>query len=496
MATATTRAAQVRARLGHPMIDGDSHIVEYTPVFLDFLKQAGGESAIQRFAKGMGGSVFGGARGKDSWYQMSWAERRHRRGFRIPWWALPSKNTLDRCTSMLPRLYHERMDDFGLDYTVLYPSLGLGFVHENDAEARQVCCHAYNEFVAASYGEYEDRMTVAAVVPLHTPEEGIRELEHAKALGLKVAMIPSYVRRPVPEVAEKHPDLASRVTWLDSYGLDSEHDYDPFWARCEQLGFAVAAHSAAQGFDDRSSLSNYMYNHMGHFAAAGEVLAKSLLMGGVTRRFPKLHVALLEGGVVNGSRLYADILSRWQKRNLESLENLNPANLDPQQARELFERYADERTRARLDRLGDALATGAVEVPLDVRDDFARMQIRNPAELRDLFIPHFYYGCESDDPLAAIAFDRRLNPFDAQVRAIMSFDLGHWDVADMGEAAAEAYELVEKGLLSEEDFRSFAFGHAVQLYGGPNPDFFKGTRIEQEAARELAEQSRAQGRQA
>ena len=167
-------------------------------------------------------------------------------------------------------------------------------------------------------------MTPAAVVPLSTPEEGIKELEHAKSLGLKVAMIPSFVRRPVPRIAEENPELAKQITWLDSYAIDSEYDYDPFWAKCVELGFAVAAHSGGMGFDDRRSMSTYMYNHMGHFAAAGEVLAKSLLMGGVTYRFPELRVALLEGGVVNGSRLYTDIYSRWKKRNVEALENLKP----------------------------------------------------------------------------------------------------------------------------------------------------------------------------
>lgn len=483
---AKTRAAKVREHLDHPVIDGDSHIVEYTPVLLDFLKEAAGQKAVEQFVNSMRGGLFGGVQRK-SWYQMTPAERRFHNQMRSPWWALPTLNTLDRATSMLPRLYHERMDDFGLDYTVLYPTLGLGFTHANDDEFRQAACHAFNEFAAASYGEYADRMTVAATVPLHTPEEGIRELEHAKALGLKVAVIPAYVRRPVPEIAAKYPELANRVTWLDSYGLDSEYDYDPFWAKCEELGFAVAAHSAGMTFDDRRSVSNYMYNHMGHFAAAGEVLAKSLLMGGVTRRFPKLRVALLEGGVVNGSRLYSDILGRWEKRSLTSLENLNPANLDLVKARQLFEEYADDRIRAHLGALEGTLDLGPRDVPLEVRDDFARMQIRDPQEIRDLFIPHFYYGCEADDPLSAIAFDRRLNPFDAQVRAILSFDLGHWDVTDMGEAAAEAYELVEKGLLSAEDFRSFAFSHSVQLYAAPNPDFFKGTRIEAEVARELAE---------
>ncbi len=76
-----------------------------------------------------------------------------------------------------------------------------------------------------------------------TPDEALVELDHAHALGLKVAMIPSYVRRPVPRAAEQHPDLTRTDIWLDSYAIDSAYDYDPVWARCIELGFPVASHS-------------------------------------------------------------------------------------------------------------------------------------------------------------------------------------------------------------------------------------------------------------
>jgi predicted TIM-barrel fold metal-dependent hydrolase len=480
MNTATTASAKIRANLDHPLIDGDSHIIEYTPVLLDFLRDAGGADAVADFGRQTRGGRSAG------WYQMSWEERRYHRNMRAPWWALPTKNTYDRCTAMLPKLYHERMDDFGLDFAVLYPTVGLGFPALPDDEFRPLVCHAYNEYIADCYGPYADRMTPAAVVPLHTPEEGIRELEHAASLGLKVAMIPSFVRRPVPRIAHENPELAKQVTWLDNYAIESEHDYDPFWAKCVELGFAVAAHSGGMGFDDRKSMSNYMHNHMGHFAAAGEVLCKGLLMGGVTRRFPKLRVALLEGGVVNGSRLYVDIHGRWKKRNVDALENMNPANIDLAQARELFERYADETTLAGIDQLEETLGINRGDVPLDVRDDFAAMGIEGPDDIRDLFIPHFYFGCEADDSLAFIAFNRKAYPTRDQVRAIMSFDLGHWDVTDMNGAAAEAYEQLEDGLIDEADFRTFAFGNSVQLYAGANPGFFDGTSVETEARAELA----------
>jgi predicted TIM-barrel fold metal-dependent hydrolase len=475
----STESAKIRAKLNHPLIDGDSHIIEYTPVLMEFLKEAGGQQAVDDFPMQVRG-------GRGGWYSMSTEQRLHQRKIRSPWWALPTKNTFDRCTAMLPKLYHSRMDDFGLDFAVLYPTAGLGFPAIENDDFRALICHAYNEYIAAAYAEYADRMTPAAAIPLHTPAEGIRELEHAKSLGLKVAMIPSFIRRSVSQPAAERASQNLPSTYLDCYAIDSEHDYDPFWAKCVELGFAVAAHSGGMGFDDRASPSNYMYNHMGHFAAAGEVLAKALLMGGVTRRFPELRVALLEGGAVNGSRLYVDIHARWKKRNLTALENMNPANLDVTRARQLFNEYGDASTLSNIDQLEAALGVGRQKVPLDVRDDFSAMAATSAEDIRDLFIPNFYFGCEADDSLAFMAFNRKAYPTRAQVRAIMSFDLGHWDVTDMNGAAAEAYEQLEDGLIDETDFRTFAFSNSVQLYAGPNPDFFKGTRVEADARAELS----------
>jgi hypothetical protein len=61
---------------------------------------------------------------------------------------------------------------------------------------------------------------------------------------------------------------------------------------------------------------------------------------------------------------------------------------------------------------------------------------------------------------------------------MMSSDIGHWDVTDMTEVVEETYELVENGLISEDDFRDFTFTNSVRLYAGLNHDFFKGTVCE------------------
>jgi hypothetical protein len=50
----------------------------------------------------------------------------------------------------------------------------------------------------------------------------------------------------------------------------------------------------------------------------------------------------------------------------------------------------------------------------------------------------------------------------------------------------EAHELVDKGVLSAEDFRDFVFTNPVTLWTAMNPDFFKGTVVEGEVQKLMA----------
>jgi hypothetical protein len=84
----------------------------------------------------------------------------------------------------------------------------------------------------------------------------------------------------------------------------------------------------------------------------------------------------------------------------------------------------------------------------------------------------------------AVAFSN-FNPFGAKINAIFSSDIGHFDVPNMRMVLPEAYELVEHGFITKDDFRDFTFGNAVRLWGGVNPRFFEGTKVAKEAAAEL-----------
>jgi len=146
----TSRSAKIRARLNHPIIDTDGHTVELMPVYLDYVKQIGGADMVKRYQEATN------ARGNNRWAAMSDDERRDARATCPPWWARPARNTLDRATASIPRLLHQRMDDLGMDYTVLYPTEGLVSPPRfEDEEVRRVSCRALNAFHADIYRDLD-----------------------------------------------------------------------------------------------------------------------------------------------------------------------------------------------------------------------------------------------------------------------------------------------------------------------------------------------------
>ena len=87
--------------------------------------------------------------------------------------------------------------------------------------------------------------------------------------------------------------------------------------------------------------------------------------------------------------------------------------------------------------------------------------------------------------MVPVGFDPAINRGD-KLNAFYSSDIGHWDVVDAVRVLPEAYEFLEDGRLSAADFRAFTFENVVKLHAGTNPDFFKGTAVEAQAASVLA----------
>ncbi len=471
--------AQIRSSLGHPVIDGDGHWVEFDPVFSERMRKVGGDKAADGFVAAMKTT-------RDA-LSMSVAERRRRRIAQPAFWSRQAENTLDRATAMMPRLLYQRLDEFGCDFAVIYPTAGLRMPRIGDDSVRRAVIRAHNIVTADYFREFGNRMTPAAIIPMHTPDEAIDELEYVtRELGAKVGMFGSGMSRRVPSTTPSDPDAARLGVYYDVLALDSEHDYDPVWAKCQELGIAPTFHSAGSNQGLRLSPSNFVYNHIGHFAAAGHAVSKAIFLGGVTRRFPALRFAFLEGGVGWACQLFGDLIEHWERRNRNAMARMDPRKLDRALLLSLVEKYGDADIVTALNTRdgwpdNDASLTGGV----DDLDDFSACKITRKEDWVDLYAKPFYFGCEADDRMNASAFSPH-NPFGAKLNAIYSSDIGHFDVIDMRDPLHEAYELVEDGVISKDNFRDFTFANAVHLWGTQNPRFFEGTAVAKAAAEELA----------
>ena len=162
-------SAAVREQVDHPIIDADGHFLELSPLFL--------AEMTERI------EAFGGAGLRDRFTAAGVLPYDQR-------WGWPTRNTLDRATGHFPGLLYERLDELGIDFAVLYPSHGLAYTDMFDADLAQGAARAINEINAAAFRPYADRMTPAAVIPMHTPDQAIEEAEYAvNVLGLKAILI-------------------------------------------------------------------------------------------------------------------------------------------------------------------------------------------------------------------------------------------------------------------------------------------------------------------
>ena len=119
-AVEATSASGIRASLDHPIIDADAHLVEYLPALISYLQAEGITSDdlhLTAWTISTPGSISRHVVGRLH------SAPDHAHGLV----GLPPV-ALDLATVTAPRLYRRRLDDFGIDFGVVYPSLALGYV--------------------------------------------------------------------------------------------------------------------------------------------------------------------------------------------------------------------------------------------------------------------------------------------------------------------------------------------------------------------------------
>jgi predicted TIM-barrel fold metal-dependent hydrolase len=472
------RAAEIHDGLKHPVIDGDGHWLEPIPVFLEYLREVGGAKSVDQMR-----ALW---RGRDAWYRATPEERQNNRLRRAIWWGVTS-NTFDKASALLPNLLNERLPELGIDFALIYPSFGLSINGIPQDDLHRAAVRAYNMMTADMFAPYAERFAPVAIIPCQTPDEALEELEYAvRQRGYRAIMLRGNQERPISSAAEGI-DRQKAAWYCDTIALDSPYDYEPLWQRCVDLGVAVTQHSGSGRWQDRASITNFTYNHVGHFAESNHAFARGVFLGGLVRRYPSLNFGFMEGGVSWACQMCLDLIEHWEKRRRAGLQY--PSTTSVTELRQYIDRYGDQRLKANADAIMNNLDAFRPECSLEelsrpehVTDDFEAAGINSKEDVRAVFSHNFYFGCEADDRATMWAFDPRMG---VRLRPIFSSDFTHFDVPDFREVIPEAFEMVEKGFITEQDFREFTFTNAAQLHTRNNPDFFKGTVVERAVANAL-----------
>jgi len=175
-----TKSSQVRQQLKHPVIDADGHWLDLFPIFYDYLAEVAGPAAVDAYRSQHKRTTH--------WYAASPEQRARERIHRQSWWTLPTSTT-DRTAAMVPGLFYDRLDQWGVDVALVYPTLGLIILRTmDDRDLEQAVIRAYNTMAADMFRPYADRIIPAASISLNSPADAVEQLEHAHSLGLKMIL--------------------------------------------------------------------------------------------------------------------------------------------------------------------------------------------------------------------------------------------------------------------------------------------------------------------
>src|SRR4029453_15612458 len=108
--------AKIHSRLKHPVVDGDGHWLEFTPVFSEKMRKAVSNKAAD--------GVIGGMKTTPETLKMTQKTRDERRVAIPNFWNRQAENTLDRATAMMPTMLYERLDEIGTDFPLVFPASG------------------------------------------------------------------------------------------------------------------------------------------------------------------------------------------------------------------------------------------------------------------------------------------------------------------------------------------------------------------------------------
>jgi predicted TIM-barrel fold metal-dependent hydrolase len=157
----------------------------------------------------------------------------------------------------------------GVAAEVIYPTVGMVLCNQKDFDYKKACFDAYNRWIAEYCAAHPERLLGCGQTAMRSPEEGIRDLEQIKQLGLRGVMMPG---NPAVE------DYDSPV-------------YDDFWRAAIDIGLPLSFHIlTTRGEHARGPAMNSFLT----IVRGCQDIMGMLVLGGVFERHPKLKVVCVE----------------------------------------------------------------------------------------------------------------------------------------------------------------------------------------------------------
>ncbi|MDH4146662.1 MAG: amidohydrolase [Acidimicrobiia bacterium] len=160
----------------------------------------------------------------------------------------------------------------GVSAEVIYPSVGMVLCNHPDFDYKKAAMDAYNRWIAEYCSVDTDRLIALGQTPMRSPEEGIRDLETMKAMGMKGVMMPGN-----PQVE----DYDSPV-------------YDEFWDACVDLAMVPSFHILTSESDALNRNRGPKMNGFLSIIRGNQDIMGMFVLGAVFERHPKLKIVCVE----------------------------------------------------------------------------------------------------------------------------------------------------------------------------------------------------------
>ena len=252
----------------HPIISADSHITEPANTYLDHIESRWKDRAPRMERREGVGDVFvidgmskpvpmglvaaAGKPAEEIRIHGVLFEQMHRGGWD------PEARLADQ-------------DRDGVSAEVIYPTVGMVLCNHKDLDYKKACCDAFNRWMTGYCAPHPDRLLGIGQTAMRTPEEGIKDLEAIKRMGLRGVMMPGH-----PGV-EDYDSLA----------------YDTFWDAAVEIGLPLSFHILTSRQDNLRGRGPKLNGSMSIIRGCQDIIG-TFIFGGVFERHPCLRIVCVE----------------------------------------------------------------------------------------------------------------------------------------------------------------------------------------------------------